>query len=251
MYMHIGHSSKAQQKFRVNLCLLTIVIKSRPHLSKYIVISEEKKGTVHQHKWRQFLPKTDKHETFSWTWGASLRTSHNAEVLRSNKSEKFLAKNSLYFVPKGGVTLTIFMYYWMDSEKQFMHYWLISLWGVFKCYWSFCIWPLPLFVLEAIGNKASSSLVWPHPPIVMIKVNTFFSSLRLCLLLRLQHVTDDTSEKAPSGRRQHKIPCQSLLPEKECESDRGSLCDRQRPGSTHGMLTDSFRSLCCSYWWSL
>ena len=50
MYMHIGHSSKAQQKFRVNLCLLTIVIKSRPHLSKYIVISEEKKGAVHHHK---------------------------------------------------------------------------------------------------------------------------------------------------------------------------------------------------------
>ena len=48
MYMHIGHSSKAQQK--IQGISLPIVIKSRPHLSKYIVISEEKKEAVHHHK---------------------------------------------------------------------------------------------------------------------------------------------------------------------------------------------------------
>ena len=119
MYMHIGHSSKAQQKFRVNLCLLTIVIKSRPHLSKYIVISEEQEGAVHQHKWRQILSKTDKHETFSWTRGASLNTPHKAEVLRSNKSEKFLAKNSFCdcILSQKGWNSHYIQYYWMDSEN--------------------------------------------------------------------------------------------------------------------------------------
>ena len=134
MYMHIGHmSSKAQQKCRVNLCLLTIVIKSRPHLSKYIVISEEKKGAVHHHKWRQILPKTDKHETFSWTWEASLHTSHKAEVLRSNKSscKKFILW--LYFCPKRECN-SHYIHVLLDGLwKLFMHYWLISLCGVFKC----------------------------------------------------------------------------------------------------------------------
>ena len=41
------------------------------------------------------------------------------------------------FVLKGGGTLAIFMYYWMDSEKIFMHYWLTF--GQFLCKYS-CYW---------------------------------------------------------------------------------------------------------------
>ena len=110
------------------------------------------------------------------------------------------------------------------------------------------------FCVGSQYNKASSSYYFePHPPIIMINMNTLLSQLKLCLLLRLQHVRDHhSSEKVLTGRRQHTIPCQSLLPEEEREPDTNSLCDHQRPGSTcHGMLTHSFRSLCCSYWCNL
>ena len=65
---------------------------------------------------------------------------------------RFLANNELgckwysfcdcTFVPKEGGTVAIFMYYWMDSEKYFMHCWLtfrqyLCFMQVFMPYWNF------------------------------------------------------------------------------------------------------------------
>jgi len=127
-----------------------------------------------------------------------------------------------------------------------------SLYPLLQCDWTVLLrLTTPSFVLEANTTRLAVAIYYfeSHPPIIMINMNTLLSQLRFCLLLRLQHVRDHhSSEKVLTGRRQHKILCLSLLPEGEREPDNDSLCDHQRPGITcHGMLTHSFRSLCCSY----
>lgn len=127
-----------------------------------------------------------------------------------------------------------------------------SLYPLLWCDWTVLLrLTTPSFVLEANTTRLAVAIYYfePHPPIIMTNMNTLLSQLKLCLLLRLQHVRDHhSSEKVLTGRRQHKIPCQGLLPVEGSELDRNSLCYHQRPGSTcQGMLTHSFRSLCCSY----
>ena len=63
------------------------------------------------------------------------------------------------FVPKGSVTLAIFMYYWMDSENYSMHYWLIITFGKYSwlCFFNATLdlWPSSPFEVAGRGDLVS------------------------------------------------------------------------------------------------